>query len=107
VPRFNADVGIITVQTSRSGKARHVYLTDEGRRVFQQAVAGHDGSTLIFMRQDGEVWGQSHQFRPLREAYASARIEPAYCGTRMPAASLWPERRCRSLLRSSGTPARA
>ena len=73
---FNTDVGIITVQTSKSGKARHVYLTDEGRRFFQQAVAGHQGSTLIFKRQDGEAWGQSHQFRPLREACASARIEP-------------------------------
>lgn len=73
---FNREVGNISVSISKSGKPRHIYLTEEGRVFFEQAVADRPGTTLIFVRADGEAWGTSHQFRPLREACATARIEP-------------------------------
>lgn len=73
---FNPDAGTITVRTSKSGKPRHVVLTDEGKEFFAAAVTGKAGSDLIFRRPDGEAWGKSHQHRPMRAACAAAKIVP-------------------------------
>jgi integrase len=74
---FNAEAGTITVRESKSGKPRHVALTDEGRALFAELTAGHSGRDLIFVRDDGKAWGPSHQQRPLDAASARAKIEPA------------------------------
>jgi integrase len=74
---FNPEVGTISVAISKSGKSRHIYLTDEGRAFFEQAVVARPGANIIFTRADGTGWGKSHQFRPLRDACAAARIDPA------------------------------
>src|SRR5271154_1932294 len=37
---FNTEAGIITVRESKSGKARHVVLADEGRALFAELSAG-------------------------------------------------------------------
>ncbi len=73
----NNEVGNVTVAVSKSGKPRHIYLTDEGRAFFEHAAVGRPRTDLLFVREDGDAWGKSHQFRPLREACAAARIEPA------------------------------
>jgi hypothetical protein len=39
-------------------------------------VAGGAGFVVILTREDGESWGQSHQFLPLRVACEAARIAP-------------------------------
>jgi integrase len=74
---FERDSKTILVAVSKSGKPRHIVLTIEGVEFFEQATAGKDGRDLMFTRADGEPWGKSHQSRPLREACAAARIEPA------------------------------
>ena len=74
---FNADVGTITIRESKSGKPRHVVLTDEGRELFAELTAGRTGRELVFVRDDGKAWGPSHQQRPLDAASARAKIEPA------------------------------
>jgi integrase len=74
---FGREAGIVTVTVSKSGNPRHIYLTDEGQAFFDQSTSGRPGSSLVFTRANGEAWGKSHQFRPLREACAAARIEPA------------------------------
>jgi integrase len=66
----------IRVTASKSGRARHVVLTDEGRALFAQLLEGKGGGDLVFTKS-GEPWGKSHQFRPLREACARAGIAPA------------------------------
>jgi integrase len=73
---FERDSKTILVPVSKSGKARHIYLTSEGFQFFEQATAGKDGLDFMFTRAGGGDWGKSHQFRPLREACAAARIEP-------------------------------
>ena len=35
---FNPDVGTVSIQQSKSGKSRHVVLTDEGVKFFRRAV---------------------------------------------------------------------
>jgi integrase len=74
---FNAEAGTITVRESKSGKPRHVALTEEGRSLFAALTAGRLGTVLIFVRDDGRPWGKSHQQRPLSEACERAKIEPA------------------------------
>ena len=74
---FNADAGTITVRESKSGKPRHVVLTDEGRALFAELTAGRTGRDLVFVRDDSKAWGPSHQQRPLEAASARVKVEPA------------------------------
>jgi integrase len=74
---FNGDVGVIYVGQSKSGKARHVVLTDEGQRFFAQITAGRPTDELMLRHVDGSAWGTAHQTRPMREACAAAHIKPA------------------------------
>jgi integrase len=73
---FNADAGTIVIQQSKSGKPRHVVLTDEGQKLFGQWCAGRAGSALLFTKANGQPWEKSAQGRPMREACARAKIEP-------------------------------
>jgi integrase len=73
----NDGAGTVSLSTSKSGKARLIHLTDEGVEFFTQATAGKASAVRVFLRSDGEPWGKSHQFRPLREACAAAKIAPA------------------------------
>lgn len=84
VADFNAGAGIVTVRLSKSGKARHVTLNEEGRKVFSVLVVGRKGPDLIFARDDGKPWATSHQQRPLADADTRvterhyARLAPSY-----------------------------
>jgi site-specific recombinase XerD len=77
VTDFHAGAGTVSLSTSKSGKPRLIHLTDEGRAFFASATAGKAAAGLVFRRADGEPWGRSHQFRPLREACERAKIAPA------------------------------
>jgi integrase len=91
VAEFDPRAAAVTVGRSKSGKPRHVALTDEGVEFFAGLVAGKPGSARMFERDitlkqatrecEAETvrgpWGKSHQFRVLREACAAARIAPA------------------------------
>lgn len=74
---FGAEAGTITVRESKAGKPRHVALTDEGQQLFTALTAGKTGRDPIFVRDDGEPWGPSHQQRPLEAASKRAKILPA------------------------------
>jgi integrase len=74
---FSPDSGTVFVGQSKSGKARHVVLTDEGQHFFETLTAGRTGGTLMLNHADGSGWGPSHQIRPMAEACLAARIEPA------------------------------
>jgi integrase len=74
---FNADAGTIAIRKSKSGKPRHVTLTEEGAGFFAQHCAGRGGHELMFAHADGSAWQKSEQARPMREACQHARISPA------------------------------
>lgn len=74
---FNADTGAVFIQPSKSGKGRHVPLNAEGRAFFGTLTAGKTGDALIFVREAGSAWGRNHHVRPLADACAVAKIEPA------------------------------
>jgi integrase len=74
---FNASSATITIGASKSGKPRRIALTDEGSELFQSLTVGKVGRAPIFIRDDGKVWGPSHQQRPLEAASKRANIEPS------------------------------
>jgi integrase len=77
VDDFNPDAGTVQIRISKSGRPRHVVLTDEGRRLFASMAAGKPAGARLLVRGDGEPWGRSEQQRRLARACRAARIEPA------------------------------
>jgi integrase len=73
---FNPDAGTLAIRVSKSGKSRHVVLTDEGAAFFRQCCAGRSGHELLFRKANGRPWEKSAQARPMRAACACARITP-------------------------------
>lgn len=76
VQDFNPDAGTVGIRRSKSSKARHVVLTDQGAAFFRQACAGRAGADLMFRRADGDPWKASQQKRPMFEACGRAQITP-------------------------------
>lgn len=74
---FNADARTLMVRESKSGRPRHIVLTDEAAAFFALATAGKTDGALVFTKPDGSAWGKSHQQRPLALACERAAIEPA------------------------------
>lgn len=74
---FDRKAETLLIRTSKSGKARRVFLDDDGVTFLEQHTAGKPGDALIFARPDGSRWGKSHQHRPLREACKAGKINPA------------------------------
>jgi integrase len=72
---FNPDSGTLAVRQSKSGKPRHVHLTDDGRAFFEQLCAGRAGGEIM-LKNRGHAWGPSHQPDPMRRACLRAKIDP-------------------------------
>jgi integrase len=75
VADFNPDGGTVTVRKSKTGKARHIVLTDEGHAFFRQHCAGRSGHQLMFQHEDGSPWQASEQGRPMAEAAQRAKLK--------------------------------
>jgi integrase len=73
---FNADAGTVTVGKSKTGKPRHVVLTDQGAAFFKQHCAGRGGHDFMFIKADDSEWKESHQEKPMRRANERARLKP-------------------------------
>jgi integrase len=73
---FNPDTGTLAIRQSKSGKARHVVLTDEGISFFRQLCAGRAGGELMLPKAAGGGWLKSHQKRPMADACERAKITP-------------------------------
>jgi integrase len=76
VTDFNPDAGALAIRKSKSGKPRHIVLTEDGIAFFRQHCAGRASHALMF-QHEGSPWKKSEQGRPMREACARARIKPA------------------------------
>jgi integrase len=73
---FNPDAGTLAIRISKSGKSRHVVLTDEGREFFSGLTAGRPGGELMLRHDDGAPWLKSHQDLRMKAACKRAGIEP-------------------------------
>jgi len=74
---LNPDAGTLLVRTSKSGKTRHVVLTEEAQRFFADATAGRAGEAVMFVRAKAQPWQASDKQRPLAQACKAAKIAPA------------------------------
>jgi integrase len=75
VEDFNADSGTIRIQTSKSGKPRHVALSAEGTEFFARQCLGKPANAFLFTKA-GQKWSASDQQRPLAAACIVAAIAP-------------------------------
>lgn len=73
---FNPDSGTVAIRTSKSGKPRHIVLTDDGAGFFTRHTAGRAGSERMFLKVGGEPWAASSQIRPMADACTNGRITP-------------------------------
>ena len=73
---FNSDSGTIEVRQSKSGKSRHIVLSNEGVALFRQLCAGRAGDAPVFLKANGKPWGRAHQGKPMAVANAVAKIKP-------------------------------
>jgi integrase len=74
---FNPDAGTIAITVSKTGKPRHVILTEEGVSFFRELSVGNTGDQLILTHADGSPWNKSNQQKPMADACARAKIKPA------------------------------
>jgi len=74
---FNSDTGTLEIHQSKSGKPRHVVLTEEGVAFFTRLAAGRPRGELLLRKDDGTAWGKSHQDLRMRDACQRAGITPA------------------------------
>lgn len=76
VSDFNGDSGTVAVHESKSGKPRHIVLTEEGAAFFKSICIGRNGTEPIFTRANGTPWIRSAQSIPIMEASKRASITP-------------------------------
>jgi integrase len=69
---YNPDSGTIHIRKSKSGKERHIILTDDGREFFAQLASGRPTTAPML----GRKWKASYQIRRMRRVCAAARIDP-------------------------------
>ncbi len=87
---YDPRAGTVQVRLSKTGKARHVILNDEGAALFERLTAGQPGDLAIFRKAGNQRWLRGHQARPFREVVARAKITPpiSFHGLRHTYASL-------------------
>jgi integrase len=68
--------GTLHIRTSKSGKARHIVLTEEGTTYFATLTAGRRPRDLLLPKADGGRWLKSHQTRPMKDACTNGAIDP-------------------------------
>jgi integrase len=76
---FNFDTSTLFVSRSKSGRSRHVHLSDEGRDLVVTIVAGRAGDEPLLRKDDGSHWRKGQQLVPMAQACKRANIAPA-CG---------------------------
>ncbi len=68
--------GTLYVRISKSGKSRHIVLTEEGTTFFAALAVGRSLRDPLLPKGDGGRWLKSHQTRPMKAACRGAKIDP-------------------------------
>jgi integrase len=73
---FDVDANTLVITRSKSGRPRHVPLSDEAAKFFREISVGRPPAQLMFVRANGQPWGKGSQDRPMHAACTAARIDP-------------------------------
>ena len=65
---------VSAVQT-KSGKVKHIYLTDEEAIFFEHMAAGKRSNALLFTQADGKKWVKGSQQSRMANALKAAGID--------------------------------
>jgi integrase len=76
VADFHVDSKTLFIRTSKTGRSRSVYLTDEGVQLFESLAAGRRANDPLIRRDDGLPFNTSQQVRRMKAACENARIDP-------------------------------
>lgn len=71
---YDSSAGTVLIARAKRKKARHIYLTQEGKQAFDEWTAGLDRNGRMFTREGGEPWSSQDQRRPMLEACAAAQL---------------------------------
>jgi integrase len=74
---YDARSATVLIAASKSGTARRIPLTTEGKAAFKAWTTGHEATDFIFVRCTGQAWGLQDQKRPMTLACEAANIKPA------------------------------
>lgn len=77
VSDYDPERQTIYVRMSKSGKPRHVPLTEEANRFFQHVTLGKAADAHPLHKRNGSPWGKSEPSRYMARACLAASIEPA------------------------------
>ena len=69
---FNSDSGTVHIRKSKTGKERHIILTEDGAEYFAGLATGQPVDAPMF----GKRWKRTEQTRWMRLASRAARFEP-------------------------------
>jgi len=70
------DSSQLFIEKTKTGKSRHVPLSNDGVAFFKALATGKQQNELLLTHQDGSNWDRSHQTRPMRQACEKASIDP-------------------------------
>lgn len=73
---FNSDSGTLAIRQSKSGKPRHIVLTEGGIQFFRNVTMGRTGGEPLFFKASGGAWLPSHQAEPMDRANRNGKIDP-------------------------------
>jgi integrase len=76
VADFNPDAGTLSVPHPKTGKPRHIVLSEDGIAFFEEVTAGRKAGEHIFLKADGSRWLDDHQTAPMGETNERAKIDP-------------------------------
>jgi integrase len=76
VSDFHFGSSTLHVRMSKSGKGRHVALSDEGVALFSGLTAGRPGDAPMLVKADGATWTVKNPARRMAEVCARAGITP-------------------------------
>jgi integrase len=74
---YDPENDTLVIRTSKSGRPRHIYLSEEGVAFFDEITVGRPRDELLLTHADGSAWSASHQHRVMRQACLNADIQPA------------------------------
>jgi integrase len=72
---YDRAIKAVSVRQSKTGRTKHVFLTDDEARFFEQAAVGKQRTDLLFGQADGSPWAKGHQQSRMRAALKKAGID--------------------------------
>lgn len=75
---FDARNGLLYVRTSKSGRPRHIVLSEEGIALCRTLTAGRPLNAPLLRQGNGERWKRDLHRRPFKEAAARIGLDPSF-----------------------------